>query len=291
MRLSEYIPTGARLIKDGEYRAMQFLDRRLTSKLSLFVYIKEKKYLSLLKTNKNISCVLCTEEIFEFISQNNYGIMISKEPRADFFEVHNYHSKNIDYVRKQFKTKIHPSSKLHSLANVSENNVKIGENCIIEEFVSIKENVTIGNNTTIRSGVLIGSEGFYVAKHEGCAFLGIHLGGVLIGDNVEIQSNSVIVKAFFPLDDTVIGEYTKIDSLVEIAHGCKIGKRCLITGGTVVAGATIISDDVFVGPNSTITNRTTIGNSAFIGIGSVVIGKVSENKKVFGNPARSLPPI
>lgn len=287
MKLSEYIPESARLIKNGEYEAMGLLG--LASKSSLFVYIDEKKYLEKLEENKDISCVLCTEEVFKLLPQNKYGIMIGPKPRSIFFEIHNYHSKNTNYVRRQFKTEIHSSSKISPSANIAENNVKIGENCLIEEFVSIKENVIIGNNTIIRSGVVVGSEGFYFANRDDCVFLVMHLGGVSVGDNVEIQSNSVIAKAFFPWDDTIIGEYTKIDSLVEIAHACKIGKRCLIAGGTIVAGSTIIGNDVFIAPNSTIIRTTIIGDSAFVGIGSVVIREVPENRKVFGNPARSLP--
>lgn len=286
MKLSDYIPKDAKIIKNGEYKTMGFVG--FASEQSLFVYINEKKYLKELEKNENISCVLCTDEILERLPRDNYGIMISQKPRIDFFEIHNYFSRNINYVRRNYETEVHPSSKIHKFANIAGNNVKIGKNCVIEEFVSIKENVVIGDNAVIRSGVIVGSDGFQFNKYGDRVFSVTHLGGVLIGDDVEIQSNSVIVKALFPWDNTIIGEYTKIDSLVEIAHACKIGKRCLITGGTVVAGNTVIGNDVFVAPNSTIIRRTTIGDSAFIGIGSVVIREVSENKGVFGNPARTL---
>jgi UDP-3-O-[3-hydroxymyristoyl] glucosamine N-acyltransferase len=284
MRLSDYIPEGAKIIKNGEYRAMGLIG--LASEQSLFVYISEKKYLSELEKNVNVSCVICTDEIFEHLPQNNYGVMISQKPRVDFFETHNYFSKNSAYIRKRYKTEIHPSSKIHKLASIAENNVKMGENCLIEEFASIKENVIIGNNTIIRSGVVIGNDGFQFNKYGDRIFSVKHLGGVLIGDNVEIQPNSVIAKAIFPWDNTVIEDYTKIDDLSHISHACKIGKRCLITAGTVLAGSTVIGNDVFIGLNSTII-RTMVGNSAFVGIGSVVIDEVLENKKVFGYPART----
>lgn len=286
MKLSEYVPEGAVLKKDGEYMAMGLLG--LETRPVLLVYINEKKYLKTLEKNTGISCILCTEEILEFLPENNYGIMISRNPRTDFFKIHNYHAINSNYAHKQFETEIHASSRIHPLANIAGKNVKIGKNCIIEEFATIKENVIIGDNVIIRSGVAVGSEGFYFSQDGDDVCLVTHLGGVLIGNNVEIQSNSVVVKAFFPWDNTVIGEYTKIDSLVEIAHGCKIGKRCLITGGTIIAGSTIVGNDVFIAPNSSIIRTTKIGNSVFVGIGSVVIGKVPKNKKVFGNPARTI---
>jgi UDP-3-O-[3-hydroxymyristoyl] glucosamine N-acyltransferase len=285
MKLSDYIPENAHLIKDGEYNTMGLVNP--ASESSLFVFLRDKKYLKHIINKTNISCVLCTQEILEILPKNICGIMISQRPDIGFFQIHNKNSGNEKYIRKNVKSKIHPSSFIHSSANIAENNVNIGRNCIIEEFVSVKEGTTIYDNVIIRSGATIGGEGFQFSRVDNYSLPVIHLGGVIIHDNVEIQSNSVVDKALFPWDNTIIEEYTKIDSLVHVAHACKIGKTCIITSSVSLGGNCIIDDNVWIAPGAKILNRVTIGKNAFIGVGSVVINNILAGKTVFGVPART----
>jgi UDP-3-O-[3-hydroxymyristoyl] glucosamine N-acyltransferase len=286
MKLSTYIPENARLIKDKEYSTMGFVKPAYES--SIFIFIREKKYLKDIIDKTNITCVLCTEEILNDFPQNNYGIMVSQHPDISFFQIHNKNSNNKKYIRENFETKIQPSSFVSSLAKVAKNNVSIGKGCIIEDFVNINEGVAIGDNVTVRSGVVIGSEGFQFVKANNYTLPVTHLGGVIIHNNVEIQSNSVIDKALFPWDNTIIGEHTKIDSLVHVAHACKIGERCIITSSVSLGGNCVVNDNVWMAPGAKLLNRIIVGKSSFIGIGSVVIRNVPENKTVFGVPARVL---
>jgi UDP-3-O-[3-hydroxymyristoyl] glucosamine N-acyltransferase len=283
MKLSQYIPQDAYVLKDGEYDAMGFLNQGIPS---LFVFLRDKKYLNELENNKNISCILCKNEFVEYLSDKDYGIMISPDSDIDYYKIHNYLTGNRDYIRPSQETEIHQSSCINSLASIAVRNVKIGKNCVIEEFVSIKENVTIGDNVIIRSGTVIGSEGFQFRRGNNTILPVIHAGGVIIEDNVEIHSNSVVDKALFPWDNTVIGEESKLDNLVHIAHACKIGRRCFITAGTIIAGSVVVGDDAWIAPGSIIIDRVTIGEKSFVGIGSVVIRKVPDNQTVFGIPAK-----
>ena len=132
--------------------------------------------------------------------------------------------------------------------------MRIGNNVVIEEFVSIKENTIIGDNCVIRAGSIIGGEGFE-HKRNGEDVLSVkHLGGVIIEDNVEFQQGNFVDKAIYPWDDTIIGENSKTDNNVHIAHADKIGKRVFIAASTCIAGRVEIGNDVWIGPGVTVTN-------------------------------------
>ena len=87
---------------------------------------------------------------------------------------------------------------------------------------------------------------------------------------------------------TEIGNNTLIDTLVQVAHNCKIGKNITITGGSNIGGSVKIEDNVMISPCSNLINNIKIGRGSHIGIGSVVIKDVDKNTKVFGNPARKV---
>lgn len=113
-----------------------------------------------------------------------------------------------------------------------------------------------------------------------------HIGSVRIGHRVEIGSNTCIDRG--AIGDTIIGDDTKIDNLVHIAHNVRIGQRCIIVAGAVIGGSAIIEDDVFIGINASIKNKVRIGNGATIGMGAVVTKDVPAGETWVGNPARPI---
>jgi UDP-3-O-[3-hydroxymyristoyl] glucosamine N-acyltransferase len=106
---------------------------------------------------------------------------------------------------------------------------------------------------------------------------------VVINRNVEIGSFTTVDAGSWR--KTIIGEGTKIDSHVKIAHNVQIGKSCLIVAGAVIGGSCTIGDNVFIGINASIKQRIKIGDNAIIGMGAVVIKDVPANATVKGNPA------
>lgn len=146
---------------------------------------------------------------------------------------------------------------------------------------NIHWSVQVGKNT------VIGGDGFgYVHDTDGTLLKMPHRGNVVIHEKVEIGSNACIDRAVE--GSTFIGAGTKIDNLVHIAHGAKIGKNCLIVAGTVIGGSTEIGDNCYIGINASIKNKIRIGNNVVVGMGAVVLKDVPDGCTVVGNPARIL---
>lgn len=269
---------GLKLCKDGEFTSLGLAVAECDEKILSF--IESERYIDGL-SNK-VEALITTEEIAERL-KDKYGIIISKNPRSDYFKLHNELSKMEAYKRKELTTSIGENCKISKLASISDKNVVIGNNVIVEEFVVIRENTIIGDNSIIRSGVVLGGEGYEYKRIDGIIMNVNHCGGVVIGNNVEIQYNSCIDKALYPWDNTVIGDYSKIDNLVHIEHGVKIGERCLIASRSTFGGRTIIGDDSWVGLGAIVSNGLTIGNKVSISLGSVVTKNLNNGEKVSGN--------
>ena len=111
-----------------------------------------------------------------------------------------------------------------------------------------------------------------------------HNYNVWIRKNVEIGSNCCIDRGSWR--DTIIGEGSKLDSHVKIAHNVQLGKHCLVVAGTVIGGSVSIGDHCFIGISAGIKQRLSIGENSIIGMGAVVVKDVPPNSIVKGNPAK-----
>lgn len=190
------------------------------------------------------------------------------------------------------KTYIHESSYIAPTAYIGPF-VYIGPRCYINENVRIHSNVSIYQDTIIEEnvlilpGVTIAGDGFGYARNEENKLERFpHIGGVIIGKNVEIGSNTAIDRA--ALSNTEIGEGTKIDSLVHVAHNCKIGKHCSIAGVCAFGGSTILGDYSTFATGVVTRNGITIGKNVFVGVGAVVTKDIPDGMTVMGVPAREI---
>jgi UDP-3-O-[3-hydroxymyristoyl] glucosamine N-acyltransferase len=159
----------------------------------------------------------------------------------------------------------------------------IGDGTIVYANVSIYERTKIGNRCVIQSGVVIGSDGYGFATHGGRHHKIPQIGIVRIEDDVEIGAGATIDRA--ALGETVIGEGTKIDNLVQIAHNVRVGKHCLLVSQVGIAGSTKLGDYVVVGGQSGFSGHLTIGDRAQIAAKSAVFEDVAAGEKVMGAPA------
>ncbi len=142
------------------------------------------------------------------------------------------------------------------------NNVFIGENTIIYPGVRIGDNVKIGKNCLIQYNAVIGGEPFYYKNYGNERIKMERGGGVIIEDFVHIGANTTIDAGVSA--NTIIGEHTKIDNLVQIGHDTIVGKHCLIASQTGIAGATTIEDEVTIWGQVGIPSGLHIGKKAVL---------------------------
>jgi UDP-3-O-[3-hydroxymyristoyl] glucosamine N-acyltransferase len=159
----------------------------------------------------------------------------------------------------------------------------IGDDCIIYPNVSIYDGTRIGHRCIIHSGVVIGSDGYGFALHEGKHHKIPQIGIVRIEDDVEIGAGTTIDRA--ALGETVIGEGTKIDNLVQIGHNVRVGKHCLLVSQVGIAGSTELGDYVAVAGQSGFSGHLKIGNRVQVAAKSAVLADVPDDTKVMGSPA------
>ncbi|MBQ6088680.1 MAG: UDP-3-O-(3-hydroxymyristoyl)glucosamine N-acyltransferase [Firmicutes bacterium] len=276
------IGVDCRLIGSDEFYSLGLASYNSGEKVCTFV--ESEKYIDGL--SDNISVVLTNENTASAIEKSgrDIGICVVDNPRSTFFRIHQSLSDDREYAREALSTKIGKNCNISSLAYVSPKNVVIGDNVTIEEFCSIKPNTVIGNNSVVRAGTVIGGEGFEVKTSEnGNAFVVKHLGGVIIGDNVEIQSNCCICKALYPWDDTIVSDNVKIDNLVHVAHGVKIGEFTKIVTHAAIGGRTVIGKYAWIGIGAVIRNGIVIGNNTRVNMGAVVTKDVPDGMYVSGN--------
>jgi UDP-3-O-[3-hydroxymyristoyl] glucosamine N-acyltransferase len=135
----------------------------------------------------------------------------------------------------------------------------------------------------IHSGTVIGSEGFgYILSEKGHVKKP-QVGGVIIEDDVEIGANCAIDRAM--LDHTVIGQGTKLDNLVHIAHGVRIGKHCILLAAAAVGGSSKIGDFAIISGNATVKDNLIVGDHAIVIGHSAVTDDVPPGQTVWGLPA------
>lgn len=199
-----------------------------------------------------------------------------------FPALHEEHSSRLSYVS--------PSASVNTSATILPftyvgPEVEIGPDSLIGPHVTIYRKCKIGSRVKIGAGSVIGSEGFgYATDSEGVHEHIPHLGGVLIGDDVEIGAGVCIDRG--TLDDTVIGAGTKIDNLVHIAHNVLIGKRCLIAGQSGIAGSAVLEDDVKLAGQVGVKDHVRVGKGAVVFAKSAVFKDIEPGAAVSGVPAR-----
>src|SRR5450759_2633730 len=159
----------------------------------------------------------------------------------------------------------------------------LGDDSIIYPNVVIYDGTRIGCRCIIHAGVVIGSDGYGFAMHDGKHHKIPQIGIVRIEDDVEIGAGTTIDRA--ALGETVIGEGTKIDNLVQIGHNVKIGKHCLLVSQVGVAGSTELGDHVFVAGQSGFSGHLKIGHRVQVAAKSAVLEDVPDDTKVMGSPA------
>lgn len=283
------------------------LDRAGENDLAFCMYGGDRGLSYVARSNAGV--LLCKSELWQAAldrsaPNDNDGkqklIIFTDNPRLAFVQVLNHMHKQQEGGREAGKKArgISPLSVISEDAKIGDNcyigefvvigkNCQVGDNSVIFDRVSLVQNCTIGRNCVIQSGASIGSDGFAFERHRDDRLEKFpHSGYVRIGDNVEICANCSIARG--SLSDTVIGDGTKLDALVHIAHNVTVGRNCELTAGTVIGGSTVLGDTCWTGLNSTLKNKIRLGSNVIVASGASVIHDVPDGDIVAGVPAKSI---
>ena len=164
-------------------------------------------------------------------------------------------------------------------------NVSIGDNTIIHPGVKIYHDCIIGSNCEIHSNAVIGSDGFGFSRNDDQSYKKVpQIGNVIIEDDVEIGSNTVVDRA--TLGSTILRQGVKLDNLIQIAHNVDVGKDTAMAAQVGVAGSTKIGERCIIGGQVGIVGHLKIADGAMIQAQSGIAGNVKEeNAKLYGYPA------
>ena len=262
---------------------------------------------SLVKTNASVIIISDNPELIRLTRDKLISTIIVKNARIAFAEVLETLYKNNIY-----ENEIHKTANIHESCFIGENcfiganvhigkntkigdnnqilpgvvilgNVEIGNNNIIHSNCVIHENSTIKNNCVINANTVIGSEGFGFIPESGKWIKMPQKGGVILHDLVEIGTNSCIDRP--SVGHTIIGEGTKIDNLVQIGHGVKIGKNCAFAAQVGIAGGATIGDGVILAGQVGVNNRVKVGNNVIASSKCGIHCDVESGQIISGFPA------
>lgn len=271
-------------------------------------FLANPKYTEFIYTTKASAAIVSSD--FEPTERIELTLIKVKDPYSSFTTILELFDKDLS-KRKGISqltdvdksSKISDSSFIGSFSTVGENSI-IGEKCIIENQVFIGNNVEIGNgcliypgvkilddtiigqNCIIHSSTTIGSDGFGFAPNNDGSYKKIpQTGNVVIGDNVEIGSNSTIDRA--TLGSTIISNGVKLDNQIQVAHNVEIGENTAIAAQSGVAGSTKIGKNCMIGGQVGIIGHIKIGDNVKIQAQAGVTSNIESNSRVTGTPAIS----
>jgi UDP-3-O-[3-hydroxymyristoyl] glucosamine N-acyltransferase len=242
-------------------------------------------------TNSAAAVILTNAELNDgFSVLSPRAVVVLDDPRLAYVEVLNY-----CFRPEPPPVGVHPTAVVDSSATLADScsigpNVvigagsSVGAHAIVGANVVIGANVRIGARSIIGPGSVLGFDGFgYTRSPDGTANRFPHYGGVLVGDDVEIGSNTSVDRG--TLGDTVIENGAKIDNLVHIAHNVRVGAHAFVIAHAMIGGSTTIGARTWVAPGVSIRDGIAVGDDALVGLGSVVTKPVSDGQTVVGSPA------
>ena len=214
------------------------------------------------------------------------ALLISEDPFRDF-------NKLTDFFKpfQASNASISLSAKVGKNTVIQPNcfighNVTIGDNCTIHSNVSIYDDAVIGNHVTIHAGTVLGANAFYY-KNRPEGFDRLKSGGrVVIENHVDIGAGCTIDRGV--TGDTIIGEGSKLDNLIQVGHDTVIGKKCLIASQVGIAGCVVIEDQVTLWGQVGTTSGITIGKKAIVQGQSGVTKSIDGGKTYWGTPIQEV---
>ena len=161
--------------------------------------------------------------------------------------------------------------------------VQAGEHLFAHAHAVVRENCILGDHVTLENGAIVGSDGFGFAKNEQGHWEKIPQSGpVLLGSRVDVQANACIDRA--TVGATEIGDGSKVDNLVQIGHGSKVGENTLVCAQTGLAGSSVIGNNVILAGQTGIAGHCSVGDGVILTAQSAVSHDVPPGKMISGSP-------
>ena len=268
-------------------------------------YFNDRNLLSQISQSK--AKLFITTKEFADKMPNDKIVLISKNPRLSYAKIaRKFYPYGVETPKISDKASISKKAKIGKNCSIGdfvviEDDVEIGDNSIIGHntvirkavkigaFTDIGSNATlshcvIGTNCYIYDGVRIGQEGFGLVMQASGHYRIKQLGRVIIGNDVEIGANSAVDRG--AVNDTKIGDFTKIDNMVHIAHNVEIGRGCIIIAQVGVAGSSTLGDFVVLAGQVGVSDHINIGSGAKIAAQSGVVKDVEAGASMMGMPAQ-----
>jgi len=249
-------------------------------------FLQNVKYVDAFRNTKASACIVSKKYID--IAPHGLALLISDDPNYAYAKIaEKFYHKDNTYISVATEAFVDTSATIGARSQVFPGayigpNCRIGKNCVIHPNAYIVNSV-IGDNVIIHSGSRIGQDGFGYAFFKGKYHKIPQLGRVIIENDVEIGANTTIDRGAGP--DTVIGEGTKIDNLVQIGHNVKIGKHCILVSQCGISGSTTIGDYTIIGGQAGITGHLKIGSKVQIAGKSGVMTDIADGGIVGGVPS------
>jgi UDP-3-O-[3-hydroxymyristoyl] glucosamine N-acyltransferase len=235
--------------------------------------------------------VICSAPIESYPVLPPYTLLITDNPRLSFMRaIAKYFGVSQPPAGVDPSALLDPTARIDPTAHIGAfcsigAGCVIGPGTVIRPHVTIYDNVRIGANCRINSGTVIGADGFgYERNALGELEKFPHIGGVLIGDNVEIGSNTSIDRG--SLGDTRIENGSRIDNLVHISHNVRVGEDAAVIALSMLGGSVDVGKGAWIAPGAVIMNQISVGEHATVGLGAVVVKHVASHQTVMGSPAQ-----
>jgi UDP-3-O-[3-hydroxymyristoyl] glucosamine N-acyltransferase len=234
--------------------------------------------------------IFCIDGHVSSLRSDSVTLLITGNPRLSFMRaVTNFFAPSRPAAGVHPTAVVSPTARLHPTCTVSAHcvigsNCEIGERSIVYPNVTLYSDVTLGCDVIVHSGTVIGADGFgYQRNENGYLEKFLHLGGVVIEDDVEIGSNTSIDRG--TLSDTIVRRGVRIDNHCHISHNVIIGRNTAVIAQSMIGGSVQVGDNCWVAPGAVVLNKVKIGARAIIGIGAVVMRDVHSGETVMGAPA------
>lgn len=278
-RLSDFVGLGGiEVVRDGTFGVTGKISTPLNE---LCVPLRSAEYAEQVNCDLRFAAVITRREIVDALDER-LAIAVAPDPDAAHSEVHAVLAELHAIALRQRVNVIDRSARIDPSARIADHAVAIGPDVTIGPNVYIAPGVTIEAGCVFHSGVALGVLGFNVGIIGGRQRIVPQMGGLRIGQNVEMLANCTVARAIFG-GDTTIGEETVTDNLVYIAHDAQIGRRVQICALANILGRAQIGEGAYIGPSAVVKNGIVLGERARVSIGAVVTRDVASGETVSGN--------